>query len=37
MRVYVQCAACGATLIKHPDEPATKIVWCSGCWRIHVK
>lgn len=36
MRVYVACAGCGQTLIKHPDEPADKTVWCVHCWRTSV-
>lgn len=30
-----KCADCGCTLLRHPDEPLSKVVRCSPCGRKH--
>lgn len=32
---YTRCADCGCTLLRHPDEPLSKVVRCSPCGRKH--
>lgn len=27
-----RCRKCGTWLVRHPDEPADKPVWCKDCW-----
>ena len=31
------CANCGTEVLKHPDEPIEKKVYCAPCWRKVVR